>query len=148
MEIKAYLAEGLTVPEKPMTASIFATQMPNDTACRLAKHAMVDVKDAMLAAEWKKAKDDLWDSVSSLVNKFNGTDDPNRDRFYDILPIHPMAAILLKHCRNKQSQTSAAFSSISKAADGTEFQDFIRTGGPEVANKQFFDRWTTYGTIS
>jgi hypothetical protein len=36
------------------------------------------------AAEWEKAKDDLWDSVYSLVNKFNGTDDSGRDRFRDI----------------------------------------------------------------
>lgn len=139
MEIKAYLAEGSDSAKKANDRFYFRKlQMPNDTAFRLAKHAMVDVKDATLAAEWKKAKDDLWDSVSSLVNKFNGTDDPDRDRFYDILPIHPMAAFLLKHLSEQaKSNQRSFFEYLKGGADGTEFQDFIRAGGPEVANKQF-----------
>ena len=139
MEIKAYLAEGSDSARKANDRFYFRRlQMPNDTAFRLAKHAMVDVKDATLAAEWKKAKDDLWDSVSSLVNKFNSTDDPNRDRFYDILPIHPMSAFLLKHLSEQaKSNQRSFFEYLKGGADGTEFQDFIRVGGPEVANKQF-----------
>jgi hypothetical protein len=112
--------------------------MPNDTAFRLAKHAMVDVKDENIAAEWKKAKGGLWDSVSALVNKFNGTDDPGRNRFYDILPIHPMAAFLLKHLSEQaKSNQRSFFEYLKGGADGTEFQDFIHAGGPEVPNKQF-----------
>ncbi len=139
MEIKAYLAEGSDSAKKANDRFYFRKlQMPNDTAFRLAKHAMVDVKDAELAAEWKNAKDDLWDSVSSLVNKFNGTDDPDRDRFYDILPIHPMAAFLLKHLSEQAKSNQRSFFEYLKGGeDGTEFQDFIRAGGPEVANKQF-----------
>ena len=139
MEIKAYLAEGSDSAKKANDRFYFRRlQMPNDTAFRLAKHAMVDVKDAGLLAEWAKAKDALWDTVSSLVNKFNGTDDPNRDRFYDILPIHPMAAFLLKHLSEQaKSNQRSFFEYLKGGADGTEFQDFIRTGGPEVANKQF-----------
>lgn len=139
MEIKAYLAEGSDSAKKANDRFYFRRlQMPNDTAFRLAKHAMVDVKDDGLRAEWAKAKDDLWDSVSSLVNKFNGTDDPDRDRFYDILPIHPMAAFLLKHLSEQaKSNQRSFFEYLKGGADGTEFQDFIRAGGPEVANKQF-----------
>lgn len=139
MEIKAYLAEGSDSAKKANDRFYFRRlQMPNDTAFRLAKHAMVDVKDARLCAEWAKAKDDLWDSVSSLVNKFNGTDDPDRDRFYDILPIHPMAAFLLKHLSEQaKSNQRSFFEYLKGGADSTEFQDFIRTGGPAVANKQF-----------
>lgn len=139
MEIKAYLAEGSDSAKKANDRFYFRKlQMPNDTAFRLAKHAMVEVKDTTLAAEWKKAKDDLWDSVSSLVNKFNGTDDPERDRFYDILPIHPMAAFLLKHLSEQaKSNQRSFFEYLKGGADGTEFQDFIRAGGPEVVNKQF-----------
>lgn len=139
MEIRAYLAEGSDSARKANDRFYFRRlQMPNDTAFRLAKHAMVDVKDAELLAEWTKAKDDLWDSVSSLVNKFNGTDDPDRDRFYDILPIHPMAAFLLKHLSEQaKSNQRSFFEYLKGGADGTEFQDFIRTGGPEIANKQF-----------
>ncbi len=139
MEIKAYLAERSDSAKKANDRFYFRKlQMPNDTAFRLAKHAMVDVKETIFAAEWKKAKDDLWDSVSSLVNKFSGTDDPDRDRFYDILPIHPMAAFLLKHLSEQaKSNQRSFFEYLKGGADGTEFQDFIRAGGPEVANKQF-----------
>ena len=139
MEIKAYLAEGSDSAKKANDRFYFRKlQMPNDTAFLLAKHAMVDVKDAELAAEWKKAKDDLWDSVSSLVNKFTGTDDPDRDRFYDILPIHPIAAFLLKHLSEQaKSNQRSFFEYLKGGADGTEFQEFIRAGGPEVANRQF-----------
>lgn len=139
MEIKAYLAEGSDSAKKANDRFYFRRlQMPNDTAFRLAKHAMVEVKDAGLCAEWAKAKDDLWDSVSLLVNKFNGPNDPDRDRFYDILPIHPMAAFLLKHLSEQaKSNQRSFFEYLKGGADGTEFQDFIHTGGPAVANKQF-----------
>lgn len=139
MEIRAYLAEGSDNAKKANDRFYFRKlQMPNDTAFRLAKHAMIDVKDPELIAEWKKAKGELWDSVSSLVNKFNGTDDPSRDRFYDILPIHPMAAFLLKHLSEQaKSDQRSFFEYLKGGADGTEFQDFIRAGGPEVPNKQF-----------
>lgn len=139
MEIKAYLAEGSDSARKANDRFYFRRlQMPNGTAFRLAKCAMVEVKDAELVAEWEKAKGELWDSVSSIVNKFNGTDDPDRDRFYDILPIHPMAAFLLKHLSEQaKSNQRSFFEYLKGGADGTEFQDFIRSGGPEVANKQF-----------
>lgn len=139
MEIKAYVAERSDSARKANDRFYFRNlQMPNDTAFRLAKHAMVDVKDEHLAAEWKKAKGELWDSVSTLVNKFSGTEDPGRDRFYDILPIHPMAAFLLKHLSEQaKSNQRSFFEYLKGGADGTEFQDFIHAGGPEVANKQF-----------
>ncbi len=139
MELKAYLAEGSDSAKKANDRFYFRQlKMPNDTAFRLAKHAMVDCKDPDIAAEWKKAKDDLWDSVSAVVNKFNGVDDPGRERFYDILPIHPMAAFLLKHLSEQaKSNQRSLFEYLKGGADGTEFQDFIHSGGPEVASKQF-----------
>jgi hypothetical protein len=137
MEISAYLAEGSQRYKYAHDRFYFRKlQMPNDTAFRLAKHAMKGVKER--ADEWKKAKDDLWDSVSSLVSKFNGTDDPTRDSFYEILPIHPMAAFLLKHLSEQaKSNQRSFFEYLKGGVDGTEFQDFIDTGGPEVASKQF-----------
>lgn len=139
MEINAYLAEGSESAKKANDRFYFRRlQMPNDTAFRLAKHAMVDSKDKKIADEWKKSKDELWDSVSTIVNKFNNPDDPTRDRFYDILPIHPMAAFLLKHLSEQaRSNQRSFFEYLKGGADSTEFQEFIRTGGPEVANKQF-----------
>ena len=137
MEISAYLAEGSQRYKYAHDRFYFRKlQMPNDTAFRLAKHAMKGIKER--ADEWKKVKDDLWDSVSSLVSKFNGTDDPTRDSFYEILPIHPMAAFLLKHLSEQaKSNQRSFFEYLKGGADGTEFQDFIDAGGPEVASKQF-----------
>lgn len=139
MEIKAYLAEGSDSAKKANDRFYFRKlQMPNDTAFRLAKHAMVDVGNEKIRAEWAKTKDELWDSVSSVVNMFNCTGDPDRERFYDILPIHPMAAFLLKHLSERaKSNQRSFFEYLKGSADSTEFQDFIRAGGPEVPNKQF-----------
>lgn len=139
MAIKAYLAEGSDSAKKANDRFYFRKlQMPNDTAFRLAKHAMVDVKDEKLSVEWAKTKDELWDSVSLVANKFNATGDPERKRFYDILPIHPMAAFLLKHLSERaKSNQRSFFEYLKGSADSTEFQDFIRAGGPEVPNKQF-----------
>jgi hypothetical protein len=137
MDISAYLAEGSQRFKYAHDRFYFRKlQMPNDTAFRLAKQAMKNADDP--DGKWKKAKDDLWDSVSSIVNKFNGTDDPSRDSFYDILPIHPMAAFLLKHLSEQaKSNQRSFFEYLKGGADGTEFQDFINAGGPEVASKQF-----------
>jgi hypothetical protein len=137
MEIKAYLAEGSGSAKKANDRFYFRSiKMPNDTAFRLPKH---DIKhNQEIFGEWEKAKNDLWDSVSALVYKFNGMDDPGRDRFYDILPIHPMAAFLLKHLSEQaKSNQRSFFEYLKGGADGIEFQDFIRAGGPEVASKQF-----------
>ena len=137
MDISAYLAEGSQRFKYAHDRFYFRKlQMPNDTAFRLAKQAMKIAGER--DEEWKKAKDDLWDPVSSIVNKFNSTDDPSRDSFYDILPIHPMAAFLLKHLSEQaKSNQRSFFEYLKGGADGTEFQDFINAGGPEVASKQF-----------
>lgn len=139
MDIQQYWAEGSENSKKANDRFYFRKlQMPNDTAFRLARHAMVDNPDPAVVAKWKKVKDDLWDSVSYVVNQFNAADDPGRQRFYDILPIHPMAAFLLKHLsESAKSNQRSLFEYLKGGADGMEFQDFIHQGGPEVASKQF-----------
>jgi hypothetical protein len=112
-------------------------QMPNDTAFKLAKHAMKDNPDPEISSEWKKEKDNLWTSVAGIVGKFDPAD-VSRQSFYDILPIHPMAAFLLKFLsESARSNQRSIFEYLKGSADGKEFQDFIRSGGPEVENKQF-----------
>ena len=137
MEIGAYLAEGSGSAKKANDRFYFRSlKMPNDTAFRLAKHAMKDVTE--LADEWKTEKDNLWTTISSIVDKFNGAEDPKRDSFYNILPIHPMAAFLLKFLsESAKSNQRSFFEYLKGSEDGREFQDFIRLGGPDVANKQF-----------
>lgn len=139
LDLTAYVAEKSETAKRANDRFYFRKlEMPNDTAFRLAKHTMVERQEEDIVAEWKKEKDDLWDSVSYVVNKFNGTDDPGRELFYAILPIHPMAAFLLKHlCEGAKSNQRSFFEYLKGGADGTEFQDFIRAGGPKVSGKQF-----------
>ena len=139
MDIQQYWAEGSENARKANDRFYFRKlQMPNDTAFRLAKHAMIDNPDTDVVIEWEKAKGDLWDSVSYVVHQFSAADDPGRQRFYDILPIHPMAAFLLKHLSEAaKSNQRSLFEYLKGGADGTEFQDFIQQGGPEVPGKQF-----------
>jgi hypothetical protein len=112
-------------------------QMPNDTAFKLAKHAMKDNPNPQIASEWKTEKDNLWTSVSAVADKFT-PDDVSRQAFHDILPIHPMAAFLLKFLsESARSNQRSIFEYLKGSADGKEFQDFIRSGGPAVENKQF-----------
>lgn len=138
MQIQAYWAEGSASAKKSNNRFHFRNlQMPNDTAFKLAKHAMKDNADPQVAAEWKKEKDDLWTSVSSVADKFEPAD-VSRQSFYDILPIHPMAAFLLKFLsESAHSNQRSVFEYLKGSADGKEFQDFIRAGGPEIESKQF-----------
>jgi hypothetical protein len=112
-------------------------QMPNDMAFKLAKHAMKGNPDPQVASEWKTEKDNLWTSVSAVADKFE-TADVSRQSFYDILPLHPMAAFLLKFLSEQaRSNQRSIFEYLKGSADGREFQDFIRSGGPAVESKQF-----------
>lgn len=135
MQINAYVAEGSENASKANDRFYFRKlQMPNDTAFRLAKHAMK--ANPELADEWKTERDNLWTSISGVVDKFQ--DDVKRESFYNILPIHPMAAFLLKFLSEfAKSNQRSLFEYLKGGADGHEFQDFIATGGPEVDNKQF-----------
>ncbi len=139
LRLTAYVAEKSETDKRANDRFYFRKiEMPNDTAFRLAKHTMAERQEEDIVSEWKKEKDDLWDSVSYVVNKFNGTGDPSRELFYAILPIHPMAAFLLKHlCEGAKSNQRSFFEYLKGGADGTEFQDFIRAGGPKVSGKQF-----------
>jgi predicted HicB family RNase H-like nuclease len=137
MQLTAYMAEGSKNYLRANDRFYFCNlQMPNDTAFYLARRAINDLPET--AAEWKDAKDELWDSVRQIIDKFNGSDDPKRERFYDILPIHPMAAFLLKHLSEQaKSNQRSFFEYLKGGADDTSFQKFIRDGGPRVPNKQY-----------
>lgn len=139
LDLTAYVAEKSETTKRANDRFHFRKiEMPNDTAFRLARHAIVDRKEKDIAAEWKKEKGDLWDCVSYVISKFNRPDDPARELFEGILPIHPMAAFLLKHlCEGAKSNQRSFFEYLKGSVDGTEFQDFIRAGGPKVPGKQF-----------
>ncbi|MDR3320101.1 MAG: hypothetical protein LBS77_04055 [Desulfovibrio sp.] len=136
LNINAFCSENSASAEKAKDRFHFRNlQMPNDTAFKLAKHAMKGKTDPQVASEWKTEKDNLWGSVSDVANKFK-PEDVSSQSFYDILPIHPMAAFLLKSLSESASSNQRSiFEYLKGSADGKEFQDFISSGGPEVENK-------------
>ena len=115
-------------------------RMPNDIAFKLAGHAMKENEG--MKQEWKNEKDKLWSSISTVVDRF---DDPetsaayvSRESFYNILPIHPMAAFLLKFlAEHARSNQRSIFEYLKGSADGREFQEFIAKGGPSISSAQF-----------
>jgi hypothetical protein len=145
LSIKAYWAEGSENAQKANTRFYFRNlQMPNDTAFKLAAHAMKSNPDPTIVDEWKAEKDNLWEAVRGIAEMHFNSNDPSsadyvsKQSFYDILPIHPMAAFLLKFLsESARSNQRSIFEYLKGSADGQEFQDFIRDGGPSIASKQF-----------
>lgn len=143
LSINAYWSEGSSNARKANDRFHFSNlQMPNDTAFKLAAHAMrANTDDPDIVNEWKEEKDNLWDSVKGVMNYFT-TDETSgdyvsRQSFYDILPIHPMTAFLLKFLSEAaRSNQRSIFEYLKGSADGHEFQDFIKSGGPSIQNKQ------------
>lgn len=145
LSIKAYWAEGSENAQKANTRFYFRNlQMPNDTAFKLAAYAMKPNADPIIADEWKAEKNDLWEAVRGIAeihfnsNEPSSADYVSKQSFYDILPIHPMTAFLLKFLsESARSNQRSIFEYLKGSADGQEFQDFIREGGPSIASKQF-----------
>lgn len=116
--------------------------MPNDIAFQLAHYAMEPVDNIEIQNEWKQAKDSLWSSVRTVVDRFtdpeNSANYVSHQSFYDILPIHPMAAFLLKFlAEHARSNQRSIFEYLKGSADGREFQEFIAKGGPDIVNAQY-----------
>lgn len=144
LSINAYWSEGSSNAKKANDRFYFSNlQMPNDTAFKLAAHAMREHdNNADISREWKEEKDNLWNAVNGVMNYFtkdeSSSDYVSRQSFYDILPIHPMTAFLLKFLSEAaRSNQRSIFEYLKGSADGHEFQDFIKSGGPLIPNKQF-----------
>jgi len=139
MLLDAYFGESAKNPKKSNDRFHFRNlQMPNDTAFKLAYHAMKPNPDPVIADEWKIEKKNLWQAVRGIAETHFKPDDVSKQSFYDILPIHPIAAFLLKFLsESARSNQRSIFEYLKGSADGREFQDFIRVGGPGIASKQF-----------
>ncbi|MCW2279320.1 hypothetical protein [Heliophilum fasciatum] len=137
MSIKAYESWAAANAKKSGDRFHFRNlQMPNDTAFQLAAHAMKGIPQT--SDEWKTERDKLWSAVSSIADTNFDANDVSRKSFYNILPIHPMAAFLLKFlAESAHSNQRSIFEYLKGNADGREFQDFIRIGGPGIKSKQF-----------
>jgi hypothetical protein len=137
MLLDAYFGESANNPKKSNDRFHFRNlQMPNDTAFKLAAHAMKVIPET--ADEWEEEKKNLWEAVRGIAEMHFKPEDVSKQSFRDILPIHPMAAFLLKFLsESARSNQRSIFEYLKGSADGREFQDFIRVGGPGIASKQF-----------
>ena len=111
-------------------------QMPSNTALELAGDA-IKIKDGM-KEEWLSERKNLIASISGLTDKFNDSQtEIKEESFFKILPVHPMAAFLLKFLSESlQSNQRSIFEYLKGSANGHEFQNFLKQGGPSIFNHQ------------
>lgn len=134
-DISSYVAEGSESARKANNRFTFKQlDMPNETALKLAASAFV-VKPEKLT-EWTQERDVLWHSVSGVAENYMVVNKAGIDvaDFKGILPLHPMAAFLLKHL---SVAVGANQRSMFEFLNGEEFKDFIEEGGLDVSGRQF-----------
>ena len=134
-EISSYVAAGSESAKKANNRFTFKLlDLPNDTALKLAADAFV-VKPEK-AEEWTQERDVLWHSVNGVAENYMAINKANIDvvDFKGILPLHPMAAFLLKHL---SVVIGANQRSMFEFLNGDEFKAFIEKGGLDVHGHQF-----------
>ena len=133
-DISSYVAAGSESAKKANDRFTFKQlDLPNETALKLAADAFV-VKPEK-AAEWTKERDELWHSVNGVAENYMIVRKAGVDAadLKGILPLHPMAAFLLKHLSVAIGSNQR---SMFEFLDGEEFRAFIEKGGLEVPGHQ------------
>lgn len=134
MEIPAYVAAGSESAKKLNDRFTFKRlDLPNETALKLAADAFV-VKPSM-EREWTQERDVLWHSVKGVIENYMVPKNAGIDSadFKNILPLHPMAAFLLKHLAVAIGSNQR---SMFDFLNGLEFKTFIDKGGLDVPDYQ------------
>lgn len=133
-DITSYVAAGSESAKKANDRFTFKRlDLPNETALKLAADAFVDNPEK--AAEWKQERDVLWHSVNGVAENYMVVHKAGIDAadFKNILPLHPMAAFLLKHLSVAIGSNQR---SMFEFLNGEEFRAFIEKGGLEVPGHQ------------
>jgi hypothetical protein len=134
-DISSYVAAGSESAKKANNRFTFKRlDLPNETALKLAADAFV-VKPEK-ATEWTQERDVLWHSVNGVAENYMVVNKAGIDAadFKGILPLHPMAAFLLKHL---SVAVGANQRSMFEFLNGEEFKSFIEKGGLDVSGHQF-----------
>ena len=134
-DISSYVAAGSESAKKANNRFTFKRlDLPNETALKLAADAFV-VKPEK-ATEWTQERDVLWHSVNGVAENYMVVNKAGIDAadFKGILPLHPMAAFLLKHL---SVVIGANQRSMFEFLNGEEFKAFIEKGGLDVSGHQF-----------
>lgn len=138
MTLEAYLAAGSESVKKANDRFIFRNiDMPTNTALLLAADAF-----HIINPDWRNERDQLWHGISSVVTNYMAQKDSEckekPEAFKGILPIHPMAAFVLKFLSTAVGSNQRSMFNFLKGEVGeSEFQEFIATSGPEVKGRQY-----------
>lgn len=133
--ISSYVAEGSKSAKKANDRFTFKQlDLPNETALKLAADAFV-VKPEK-TTEWSQERDVLWHNVKGVAENYMTVNNGGIDAadFKGILPVHPMAAFLLKHLSVAIGSNQR---SMFEFLNGEEFKTFIEKGGLDVSGYQF-----------
>ncbi len=134
-EISSYVATGSESAKKANNRFTFKQlDLPNETALKLAADAFVI--NPSMSSEWMKDRDELWRSVKGVAENYMVFNQASIDTtdFKGILPLHPMAAFLLKHL---SVVIGANQRSMFEFLNGDEFKAFIEKGGLDISGHQF-----------
>lgn len=139
MTIEAYLAHGSQSAKKANDRFEFkAIEMPNDTAFQLAADAFQIISKKQ--EEWETERVQLWYGIRDVAQIYfqKHAPDIQPESFKKILPLHPMAAFVLKHLSTVVgSNQRSLFDYLKGNANGAEFKTFLEKGGPTVAGWQY-----------
>jgi hypothetical protein len=133
-DISSYVAAGSESAKKANDRFTFKRiDLPNETALKLAADAFV-VKPEK-EGEWVQERDVLWHSVNGVAENYMVVHKAGIDTadFKSILPLHPMAAFLLKHLSVAIGSNQR---SMFEFLNGDEFRAFNEKGGLDVPGHQ------------
>lgn len=134
-DISSYVAAGSESAKKANSRFTFKRlDLPNETAMKLAADVFV-VKPGK-EIEWSNERDLLWHSVKGVAENYMAANKAGieAEDFKAILPLHPMAAFLLKHL---SVAIGANQRSMFEFLNDEEFRTFIEKGGLDVPGHQF-----------
>jgi len=112
-------------------------ELPENMAFRLMGDAMEENKDPQIQKDWHATRDELYDLTYDSRKLVKDKAKINDAELKKILPIHPYAALLLKHISSAFDSNQRSMFDFIKNDRGDEikgFQWFINHCGPHDAN--------------
>lgn len=112
-------------------------ELPENMAFRLMGNAMEEKEDPAIQKEWHRYQDDLYKQTFNSRTLVMEKAKISKEELKKILPIHPYAALLLKHISSAFDSNQRSMFDFIKNDRGDEikgFQWFIKNCGPRDDN--------------
>ena len=109
-------------------------ELPDNMAFILTAHAMQKVDDPQIQKEWNETVDDLYDLTHDSRGEVIKTAKIGEKELKGVLPIHPYAALVLKHIASAFDSNQRSMFDFIKNDRGDDikgFQWFIDNCGPD-----------------